>query len=105
MTWLAIDEGNGQVRGWKAGLAVLVFVVIGFAACTMPDSPEGFHVEALLRLPLELPLVALALLLLPGRLALAAALLATITVLCLLFLKLAEDVRIVVDLTVVPHSR
>ncbi|WP_313474750.1 sulfatase [Agrobacterium pusense] len=90
MMQLTLGEGKGQVHGWKAGLAVLVFAVIGFVACTMPDSPEGFHVHVLLRLPLELPLAALALLLLPRRLALATALLATITVLCLLFLKLAD---------------
>lgn len=84
------NGGSARIPGRKAGLAVLAFVAIGFAACTMPDSPDAFHPQSLLRLPVELPLIALALLLLPRRLAMAAALLATITVACLLFLKLAD---------------
>lgn len=79
-----------HVSGWKAGIVVMIFVVIGVAASTMPDSPGAFHPHAFLRLPLEVPLVALALLLLPRRMAIALAVLATIVVFCLLFLKLAD---------------
>ncbi|MBW8282736.1 MAG: sulfatase-like hydrolase/transferase [Rhizobium sp.] len=79
-----------RVSGWKAVLSVLIFAVIGFAACTMPDNPGAFHPMAFLRIPLEVPLLALALLLLPRRMAVPVALLATTVVFCLLFLKSAD---------------
>ena len=73
MVRLNSEGGGKRVFGWKAVLSVLVFVVLGFAACILPDSPDAFHPQALLRLPIEVPLTALALLLLPRRLALACA--------------------------------
>ncbi len=85
------SEGRGKrVFGWKAALSVLVFVVLGFAACILPGRPDAFHPQALLRLPIEVPLTALALLLLPRRVAMACALLAASLLFCLLFLKLAD---------------
>lgn len=84
------DGESMRAIGWKAVLFVLTFGVIGFAACTLPDSPDAFHPGLLRRLPLEVPLVALALLLLPRRLAMACAVLAAILVFGLLFLKFAD---------------
>ena len=79
-----------HVSGRRAVLSVLIFAFIGFAACMMPDNPGAFHPAAFLRIPLEVPLLALALLLLPRRMAALVALLATAVVFCLLFLKLAD---------------
>ncbi|EHS53125.1 sulfatase [Rhizobium sp. PDO1-076] len=79
-----------HVFEWKAVLAVLVFVTIGVVACTMPDSPDAFHPYAFLRLPVEAPLIALALLLLPRPAAVAVAVFAVAAVFSLLFLKLAD---------------
>lgn len=90
MTRYESDDGRMQVSGWKALLSVLIFAVIGFAACTMPENPGAFHPVAFLRIPLEVPLLALALLLLPRRMAVPVGLLATTVVFCLLFLKLAD---------------
>lgn len=83
-------DGRMHVSGGKAGLSILVFAIIGVAAFTVPDTPASFHLVAFWRLPIELPLVALALLLLPRWMAVPLATLATITVFCLLFLKLAD---------------
>lgn len=90
MTQYGSQDRRRHVCGWKAVLSVLVFAVIGLAACTMPDDPGAFHASAFLHLPVEVPLVALALLLLPRRMAVAVALLATAIAFCLLFLKLAD---------------
>lgn len=79
-----------HVSGRRAVLSVVMFAVIGFTACMMPDNPGAFHPAAFLRIPLEVPLLALALLLLPRRMAALVALLATAVVFCLLFLKLAD---------------
>lgn len=78
------------VTALRAICATLVFMAIGFLACAMPDYPEGFHPQAFARLPLEVPLVAIALLLVPRRLALVIAALATLAVFLLFFLKLAD---------------
>ncbi|WP_232365426.1 sulfatase [Ciceribacter sp. T2.26MG-112.2] len=90
MTWQGSDGGRMHVSGRRAVLSVLIFAFIGFAACMMPDNPGAFHPAAFLRIPLEVPLLALALLLLPRRMAALVALLATAVVFCLLFLKLAD---------------
>ncbi|MBO3761784.1 sulfatase-like hydrolase/transferase [Ciceribacter sp. L1K22] len=78
------------MRRQRAFLACVVFIVIGFFACVMPDYPQGVRFDAFIRFPLEVPLVALALLLAPRRLAQVLAVLATIAVFCLLFLKIAD---------------
>ena len=79
-----------QIRGWRAALAMTIFVAIAFLACVMPDTPGGIQPTRALRLPIEIPLLALALLLLPRRMAIAVALLATTLVFCLLFLKIGD---------------
>lgn len=90
MTRYGSNRECRQVAGWRAALSILVFTVIGFAACTMPDNAVSLQAYAFLRLPVEVPLVALGLLLLPWRMAVAVAVLATITVVCLLLLTLAD---------------
>ncbi|WP_235842240.1 sulfatase-like hydrolase/transferase [Ciceribacter selenitireducens] len=90
MTWQGSDGGRMHVSGRRAVLSVVMFAVIGFTACMMPDNPGAFHPAAFLRIPLEVPLLAFALLLLPRRMAALVALLATAVVFCLLFLKLAD---------------
>jgi phosphoglycerol transferase MdoB-like AlkP superfamily enzyme len=78
------------VSGWKAGLGLLVFVIIGFVACRMPDDLDGWNLQVLMTLPIEVPLAALGLLLLPRRMAKVLALLVTLTAFCLVFLKVAD---------------
>lgn len=90
MTRDGSHDGRMLVSGWKAGLSILIFAIIGVAACAVPDTPESFHLVAFWHLPIELPLIALALLLLPRWIAVPLATLATITAFCLLFLKLAD---------------
>ncbi|WP_250954291.1 sulfatase-like hydrolase/transferase [Rhizobium sp. CG5] len=85
-----MKDWRKPVSGWKGALSVALFAVIGFASCTMPDNPDAFHLLAFWRLPIELPLVALALLLLPRWLAVPLAVLATFVIFCLLFLKLGD---------------
>nr|WP_272213679.1 sulfatase-like hydrolase/transferase [Marinicella sp. W31]MDC2879635.1 alkaline phosphatase [Marinicella sp. W31] len=70
--------------------AVLVFVIIAFAALNLPDYPGGFSARAFAHLPIEIPLLGLALVLLPRRVALVLAALATVAVGIILFLKLGD---------------
>lgn len=70
--------------------ALLVFILIAFAALTLPDHPDALVARAFARLPVELPLLALGLLLLPRRLALLLAAGSTVPAFLLLFLKLAD---------------
>ncbi|WP_198647094.1 sulfatase [Pannonibacter carbonis] len=90
MNVLSPHSVHQHTSGAKAWRVILVFLSIGLAACTMPDSPGDFYLSRFLRLPLEVPLVALGLLLLPQRLAIALAAGATISAFALLFLKLAD---------------
>jgi len=78
------------VVGWKALLAILLFSLIGVGICALPDNLADFHASAFLHLPIEVPMLSLALLLLPKRIAVPIALLATILLACLLFLKVAD---------------
>ncbi len=71
-------------------LAVCIFLVVAFLALTLPDHPAGLRVATFLRLPLELPLAALALLLLPRGLRMPLAGGLTLAVAVLLFLKIAD---------------
>lgn len=72
-------------------MAPLLFVGIAFAALTLPDHPgDLLSLRPFLRLPLEIPLVGLALLLLPPRLGTVLAAVATIVVGALAFLKIAD---------------
>ncbi|WP_439530069.1 sulfatase [Pannonibacter sp.] len=86
----SLHSSYPHVSGAKAWGAILVFTCIALAACTMPDSPGDFYLSRFLRLPLEVPLVALGLLVLPPRLAIALAAGATISAFALLVLKLAD---------------
>lgn len=70
--------------------AGLFFLVVSFAALTLPDHPGAFSLSAFQRLPLEIPLLLLALLFLPRRLAMAVAAVSSIAVFTLLFLKIAD---------------
>lgn len=74
----------------KSVLALAVFILVFVAACNLPDRPGGLTLAAVSRQPLEVPLAGLALMLLPRRLAFAAAALSTVLVFVLLFLKLAD---------------
>lgn len=80
------------INGWRAALAVAVFLAIALLGCLMPDTPgaAGGGISRFLRLPVEIPLIALALLLLPQRMALAVAILSTIVVFFLFFLKIGD---------------
>lgn len=71
-------------------VALLLFVTIAFAALTLPDHPDAIAAHAFARLPLELPLLGLCLLLLPRRAATVLSWLSTLAVITLLFLKLAD---------------
>jgi hypothetical protein len=76
---------------WRAGmLAMLVFSLVGLATCNLPARLADIHLAAFLRLPVEVPLLATALLVFPRRLAKVVACLATILLGCLLVLKLAD---------------
>lgn len=84
-----LGKGIDQSR-WKIPLAALLFIVIAFAALTLPDHPDAFSPGAFLRLPLEIPVIGLALLLLPRRLANLVAVVFTLVVGTVLFLKIAD---------------
>lgn len=75
---------------WRTCLAVFLFIAVAFLAATMPDRPAALQIGSFLRLPLEIPLTMLALLLLPKRLALIFAIIPLIAAASLLFLKLAD---------------
>ena len=86
----ARDEKERRQRRWKTPVALFAFVAIAFLALTLPDHPAGFHAQTFLRLPLEIPLAVLVLLLLPRRWKLPFAALLTLIVATLLFLKIAD---------------
>ncbi|QLF72019.1 sulfatase (plasmid) [Peteryoungia desertarenae] len=71
-------------------MAAILFVAVAFIALTLPDHPGAFSANAFMRLPLELPLLGIVLLILPRRLALGLGVLATAVVVALLFLKIAD---------------
>lgn len=75
---------------WKRPLALLLFVLTGLMALTLPDHPDAVRFSAFARLPVELPLAGLVILCLPWRLARVAALVLTLIVFAILFLKLAD---------------
>lgn len=75
---------------WSTPFWTLVFIVVSYIALVLPDHPGAFYLYAFLRFPLEIPLIALALLLLPRRLAIAFAALTTLAIFTLLFLKIAD---------------
>ncbi len=74
----------------KLALAGFVFLVIAFIAFTLPDHPGAFSTNAFFRLPLEIPLAALLLLLLPRRIATVFAAAFALVVFTLIFLKGAD---------------
>ncbi|WP_246710159.1 sulfatase-like hydrolase/transferase [Martelella soudanensis] len=71
-------------------LAFVFFIAVSFAALTLPDHPGAFSSAAFLRFPLEIPLMALALLVLPRRMAAVLSVLFALAVFTLLFLKIAD---------------
>lgn len=75
---------------WGICLAGLFFVAVSFVALTLPDHPDAFSLNAFLRFPLEVPLMVLALLLLPRRLAGLCAAIFALAIFTLLFLKIAD---------------
>ncbi|WP_210259967.1 sulfatase-like hydrolase/transferase [Martelella sp. HB161492] len=89
---MTIDQGDShrQRSFGSVGLAAIVFVVITFFVLTLPDYPAALVPATFLRIPLEIPLAGLLLLLLPRRTALALAALFTLLIAILLFLKLAD---------------
>ncbi|TPW27806.1 sulfatase [Martelella alba] len=86
------DQGDShrQRSFGSAGLAAIAFVVIAFIVLTLPDYPAALVPATFLRIPLEIPLAGLALLLLPRRMALALSVCLTAIIAVLLFLKLAD---------------
>ncbi len=78
-----------NLSGRQAG-AVLVFAVIALVTLNLPDYPGGFSSSAFLHLPIEIPLLGLALVLLPRRMAFVLAALATFAIGTVLFLKLGD---------------
>ncbi|ALV27864.1 hypothetical protein [Pannonibacter phragmitetus] len=83
------DDG-GSAAYLKPVVALAVFLVVFIMSCNLPVRPGGYTLAAFARLPFELPLAGLALLLLPRWLAYVAAALVTLLVFVLLFLKLAD---------------
>lgn len=80
-----------QGRGFAGALLPLaIFLLIGFLALTLPDHPDAVTWRAFARLPLELPLLGLCLLVLPRGAARVIAGAATVIAFLLLFLKLAD---------------
>lgn len=86
----ARDDSERRRPRWKTPVALLAFVAIAFLALMLPDHPAGLHAQTFMRLPLEIPLAALVLLLLPRRWRLPFAALLTLVVAVLLFLKIAD---------------
>ncbi|MCO6187713.1 sulfatase-like hydrolase/transferase [Rhizobium sp. L1K21] len=83
--------GKGSASpAWLAILAVIFVTLISFASLTLPDHPNAFSVRAFFRFPVEIPVILLVLLLLPRRLAAAFAILSTLALFTLLFLKGAD---------------
>jgi hypothetical protein len=71
-------------------VAALLFFIIAFIALTLPDHPDAFSFDAFFRLPVEVLLVGLALLLAPQRLGFWLAIAAVLIVGVMLFLKIAD---------------
>ncbi|MBD0415298.1 LTA synthase family protein [Oryzicola mucosus] len=71
-------------------LALILFLMLGLLALALPDHPDAITPRAFLRLPLELPLIIFVLLLMPQRLAPAAAAVLTAAFLLTLILKIAD---------------
>ncbi len=70
--------------------AAMAFSVIALFVLNLPDHPNAFSLRAFLHLPVEIPVLALALVLLPRRLALFLAALATGALGLVLFLRLGD---------------
>ncbi|MBB4122723.1 sulfatase-like hydrolase/transferase [Martelella radicis] len=70
--------------------AALAFSLIALFALNLPDHPHAFSLEAFLHLPIEIPLLGLALVLLPRRVALFVAALASLALGIVLFLRLGD---------------
>ena len=92
----AVDKGGlgdkirteqGRWRGW---IAFVFVAVASYGVLTLPDHPGAFRAYAYLQLPLEVPLILLALLLLPQKGARLFTLATTAVLFTLLFLKLAD---------------
>lgn len=82
---------KGRTVSSRAGwVAFVFFVVLSFAALILPDHPGAFYGAAFLRFQLEVPIMALALLMLPRRVATMAATMFALAVFTLLFLKIAD---------------
>lgn len=77
-------------RRGRVMLGALLFSIIAFVTFTLPDHPDAFTFSVFLRLPLEWPLAASALLLTTGRLRLSLAVTAVTCVFLILFLKIAD---------------
>ena len=71
-------------------LAILLFTLLAFVVLALPDTLEAITARAFLRLPIELPLMALAMLVLPVRWARRVAILLALLLCLVLFLKLAD---------------
>lgn len=71
-------------------LGLLLFSAIAWFAFTLPDHPDAVGIDAFARLPLELPLLGLALLLFRGLSARVLPALVTMFVFAILLLKLAD---------------
>ncbi|MDH4439285.1 MAG: sulfatase [Rhizobium sp.] len=77
-------------RRWRVVVGTVAFSLIAFAALTLPDHPDAIGLAAIMRLPLEWPLMALALLLTRGRLRRILGMLASVVIFAILFLKIAD---------------
>ena len=86
----AMADNTVQHKWHKIIIAVVVTVVIAFVGLTLPDHPGAFRPHVFLRFPLEIPLLLLALLLLPRRLGTPFAVLTTLVVFTSLFLRIAD---------------
>ncbi|OLP46481.1 sulfatase-like hydrolase/transferase [Rhizobium oryziradicis] len=74
----------------KRILAAVVFFLIAFVVLTLPDHPDAFSARAFLRLPVEVPLLGLTLLLLPQRLTVLLKPIFVSAIGIMLFLKIAD---------------
>lgn len=71
-------------------VAAFVFFLIAFVVLTLPDHPDAFSARAFLRLPVEVPLLGLALLVLPKRLTALLKPMFVCAIGIMLFLKMAD---------------
>lgn len=90
MTRKQLSNKTPKRQTWKTIIALALFLAIAFLALTLPDHPDAIQLRFFLRLPLEIPLVALALMLLPRRLAMGLAAVVSLIAFALLFLKIAD---------------